>query len=449
MTIPTFIINLETRADRKDHIVREFAGRDEFHTTIVKAHLHEVGAVGLWNTIRHIIQDLIRPDDDFVLICEDDHVFTENYSRENLFEHIANAMEINCNVLSGGVSWFMDAIQVSDNLFCTYRFSGTQFIIIFRQIFEAIVNAPFTINDCADFKLAAISDRIYFMFPFISIQKEFGYSDVTPKNNGTERVETLFANSLINAKNLCGVRQYYNDILTRINMQSVDIDIDNLSIPTYIINLPGRIERRNHILGQFQQKPEFDTTLVDACNHEIDTYGQWLSIRKVIELALSKDDHVIIICEDDHEFTPSYSKNFLFENIIQAQEQRCDYLSGGTAGFNFAVPVSKNRFWTNHCLSTQFMILYRRFFRRVLDEPFDESIIGGLKISQLAANKMILFPFVSIRKYFDCGNVTPPNEEQKELAQNTFRESGNRLRIIQETVTKNSYFMNVQNADIF
>ncbi|MFT4092029.1 MAG: hypothetical protein QM640_00215 [Niabella sp.] len=444
MVIPTFIINLKTRTDRKAHIELEFADRDEFLTTIVDAHTHDVGAVGLWNTIRHIIKDLTNPEDDFVLICEDDHVFTESYSKDVLIEQITEAESLNCDILSGGVSWFMDAVQVSDHLFWTKKFSGTQFIIIFKKFFEAIINAQFTVNDCADFKLAAISDKIYFTFPFLSIQKEFGYSDATQKNNGTERVEVLFANSSTNAQNLIGVRHYYEDLSRKDNPPSLTADTDNLSIPTYIITLPERVERRNYIVSQFEGKPEFDITMVDACKHEIEALGRWQNIRKVIELAILNDDHVIVICEDDHEFTSSYSKEFLFKNIIQAQKQRCDYLSGGTEGFHFAVPVSKNRFWTNHCLPTQFMILFRKVFKKILDEPFDETIIADKKISQLATNKLILFPFVSNKKDFGYSDVAPMHNEQKGTGQNMFVSSWDRLKIIQKTYLEHSHLKSVQ-----
>ena len=225
------------------------------------------------------------------------------------------------------------------------------------------------------------------------------------------------------------------------------IDIENLSISTYIINQPDSIERRDHIVGQFKEKPEFDISIIDACSHENEAFGQWLTIRKVIELAISKDDHVIIICEGDHEFTSSYSKIFLFQNIIQAQKQRCDYFSGGTAGFNFAVPISENRFWTNHCTSTQFIVLYRSLFKKILNEPFDESIIAGLKLSQLAANKMILFPFISIQKDFGHSNSIAPNAEQMSVVQTWFAQSSERLRIMQDSFVRHCYPKKVQPVD--
>lgn len=43
-----------------------------------------------------------------------------------------------------------------------------------------------------DFKISELSDSIFVIHPFISVQKEFGYSDVTSKNAEEGYVENLF-----------------------------------------------------------------------------------------------------------------------------------------------------------------------------------------------------------------------------------------------------------------
>lgn len=431
MKIPTYIINLETRTDRREHIEKEFRGRNEFSTKIVPAHTHEYGAIGLWNTIRHIIGDLTEPQCEFVLICEDDHIFTESYNAAFLQNAIEEAKALNADVLSGGVSWFEDAVQISEKLFWMKQFSGTQFIIIFRKFFQAIVNADFTENDIADYKMASLSDYIYFMHPFISEQKEFGYSDATARNNGTARVEALFSRSSARAGLHNRIRSFYNNI--RNNCQ-VKVDYEafkDTSIPTYIINLPERIERREHIIQQFESRTEFNITIVEACKHDIGFVGLWLSFRKVIRQAIDNDDDVIIVCEDDHEFTPHYSKDLLFEAIFQAHCYGCDYLNGGTGKFWVAVPVSGNLFWSNHFLSTQFIVVFRKFFQKVLDEPFDETIINDIRISQMTGDKMIIFPFISNQKDFGYSDVTPLHNAQKGIVQAMFNHSSSRLEKLQ------------------
>lgn len=47
--IPTYIINLKSRIDRKEHKLKEFAVRVEFKIHIVEVIEHEIGAIGLWS----------------------------------------------------------------------------------------------------------------------------------------------------------------------------------------------------------------------------------------------------------------------------------------------------------------------------------------------------------------------------------------------------------------
>lgn len=432
-SIPVYIINLKTRPERRAHILQEFEGRDEFDITIVDAQKHEIGSIGLWNTMRDIVAQGVDQQHEYILICEDDHLFTEAYSKEALQGAILEAIAINADVLSGGVSWHGDAVAVSDTLFWISRFSGTQFVILFKKFFQRMLDANFTPTDTADTKIADCSNHIYCIHPFISVQKEFGYSDATTINNGTNRVEELFAKSAAGAQVNRNIRSFYK--ITEISDEQDDYDT---TIPVYIINLPERIERREHILRQFEGRHEFDITMVAACKNEIGALGLWQSIRKVIQLAIDNDDDVIIICEDDHEFTPNYSKEVLFRNIYTAYQQGCDYLSGGAGKFDLAVPVTNNLFWTNHCLSAQFIVVYRKFFQKILDAEFDETIVGDIKISQMTGNKMIVFPYISNQKNFGYSDVTPLHNEIEGIVQFMFAVSEERLKKMNDAFISHS-----------
>lgn len=50
--IPTYIINLKHREDRRESVLKEFEGRPEFGCQIVEACMHEKGNVGLWESIK-------------------------------------------------------------------------------------------------------------------------------------------------------------------------------------------------------------------------------------------------------------------------------------------------------------------------------------------------------------------------------------------------------------
>lgn len=439
--IPTYVINLPSRIDRRTHIEKEFNNRDEFDVRIVPAIRHEVGGVGLWDTMKKIISDASKMGLDYVLICEDDHQFSSLYNRENFEKCIEEAIEKNADVLCGGPSWFEDAIFASDNLFWVSRFSGTQFIIIFNRLYNKILSAGFTEDDSSDYKISDLASNKYFVHPFISTQKEFGYSDATSINHGSNRVEELFATTEKNADILKNIYSFYRNAKQDANYH-LEVEFEAITIPTYIINLPERTERLAHIINQFNGRTEFETSIIEAYKHKIGAVGLWQSIRKVVQLAIDNDDDVIIICEDDHEFTAEYSKEFLLKNIIEAHEQGCEYLNCGSAKFDFVIPVSPDRYWVNTCLSTQFIVLYSNFFQKILDEPFDDTVVADWKLSEMTSHKMILNPFISTQRNFGYSDITAIHNEQENLWTNLFTISKSRLKTLSTAVDEHGILVN-------
>jgi GR25 family glycosyltransferase involved in LPS biosynthesis len=430
LPIPTFVINLKNRTDRKENILKEFAGRDEFAVTLVEPIPHQIGAVSLWNTMRHIVENLANENDQFVLICEDDHQFTEFYSKQLLFRSINEVKEKNADILIGGVNWFDGVAPVNDTLLWPYIFNGTQFIIVFRKFFDTLLQADFGPHDAADFKISILTQNKFILYPFISVQKDFGYSDATPKNNLPGRADELFLKSSEWLQNLKDIASYYKNFP---QPDEPDTEIYNtLTIPTYIINLPEHTERLARIKQQFENKPEFDVTIVEACKHEISAVGLWESIRKIIRMAIDADDDVIIICEDDHEFTEHYSKAYLLKNVIEAHANGINYLSGGCVYTEKEVLVTSNRFWASRCHGTRFMVLYKSFFQQILDEPFEDNIIPDMLLSEITSRKMVLYPFISIQKDFGYSDINAVNNEQKGMVQNMFAASAKKLESIKQ-----------------
>ncbi len=391
--IQVYIINLPERKDRLDHILQEFQDRTEFEINIIEAIKHELGSIGLWMTIQKILIDVIDKKEELFLLCEDDHQFTEYYSSELLLSNIQKVAKLEADILCGGPSWITSKLKVSENIYWMDKFTGLQFTIIYKRAYKKILDAKFTKRDCADGKIASICDNKFFIYPFISIQKEFGYSDATPKNQTIGRIAELFQSCNEGMQLNEYVCKYYEKITVPEFNPS---EFTNFSIPTYIINLPERTDRKEHILNQFKGKNEFDVTIIEATKHSIGAVGLWRSIRKVVKRALSNDDDVILICEDDHEFTDDYCKETFVKNIIEAHYQGADYLSGGCGRFGAIIPLTKNRFWTSYLYSTQFIVIYRKFFQPILDEFFNDDVKADLLLSEMTSHKMILFPFISI-----------------------------------------------------
>jgi len=437
--ITIYAINLPKRKERKKHIIDQFDDKNEFKLEIVIPVPDKNPAKSLWRTIKKIVAD--KYSDDFVIICEDDHQFTEAYSFENFLFLIKSVIDKNADVLLGGVSSFQNGFPISDNLFMIDEFSGTQFVIVFKQFYNKILEADFSEFDTADYIISALTDKKFVVYPFISVQKEFGYSDATSKNNLSGRVEQLFRDTSDNMKSLKNIRLYFKESVDRIQQSDYsNIDLAKVCISTYLVNLKSRPDRLAHVKAEFKNKPEFDITVVEAIKHEVGAVGLWLSIRKIIETAIGNDDDVIIICEDDHEFT-GYDRDQFLRNIILAQQLGAEYLSGGCSHFEHAIPVTPNLYWVSFCQATQLIILYKPVFKKILNEPYDNSVIGDLLLSKMISNKMILYPGISVQKNFGYSDVTSVHNENKDLITDMFSRTKVRLDRINKMAVEHGCFL--------
>jgi methylmalonyl-CoA mutase cobalamin-binding subunit len=214
------------------------------------------------------------------------------------------------------------------------------------------------------------------------------------------------------------------------------IDYEGIIVPTYIINLKERTERLNHILEQFRDKLEFDIHIIEACKHEVGPIGLWKSITKVVKLAEENDDDVIIICEDDHEFTEHYSKAYLFQNIVAANEQGAAILFGGIGSFGDAVPLTANRMWVNPFQSTEFIVLFKKIFNKILKYKFKDDDVADLVLAELTSHKMVLFPFISLQRDFGYSDFTSRHKQVPRPVQSIFKRSLRRLETIQSIYLK-------------
>lgn len=431
----TYAINLVERTDRFVHINKEFQDKSEFTFEVARVLRHTNGAIGLWYNIVNLVQEAKKNSIDFIIICEDDHQFTSNYNTDVFLKALKQAKNYHADILLGGVSWFKSGLQVSSQLFWVDKFTGLQFAVIFHDFFDVILKSEIRQDDVADIKISGLSNRKFIMQPFISTQKEFGYSDVTKKNNVQGYIKNLFKTSSTILNSLVKVREFYGKIQ---NIQA-EFNFEEIVLPTYIINLVQRKERLEHIKAQFANRNEFDINIVEACKHPIGAIGLWQSVIKVIKLAIENEDDVIIICEDDHEFTKDYNRNFLIKNIIEANEQAADILSGGAGSFGEAVPITNERFWINPMFSTQFIVVYAKFFQAILDYTFKDTDTTDGVLSVLTSHKMLLCPFISTQKDFGYSDITWIHNQQKGLVSKMFEESSERLKKIRAAYNQYQY----------
>lgn len=427
--INTYIINLAKRTERRENIIKEFSNRSEFRVTVVNAIEDPFGAKGLWKTICLVIRASYAYD--FILICEDDHKFTRRYSERRLRENISKAQHLGADILLGGVSWSEDSIEIDKSLFWTKSFSGLQFTVIFNKFFNTILNANLDGFNAADYHICDLSRNVFLMHPYLSIQRAYPYSDVTPLNNQVGRVEQLFLNADAKLKRLRQISRFFRNVEDMSLCSDTTINISKITIPTYIINLKKRTDRKLHITEQFKSRSEFQITFREAISHQRGQVGLWESIRCVIRLAIQNKDDVVIICEDDHEFTRYYEKTFLIKNIIKAHSLGADILLGGICNYQTAVRASDNLFWVDEFYCTQFMVVYKKVFRDILEENYDENMTVDGKISSISYNKMVIYPFVSVQKDFGYSDIT--HRDSSEIrSQSPFYDTMARLQLLSE-----------------
>jgi GR25 family glycosyltransferase involved in LPS biosynthesis len=433
--IPTYVINLKDRADRLDHIQQQFIDKPEYEVTVFEAIPHLVGAIGLWESTVNIVKLAQQRDLEYVLICEDDLQFTENYSLKNLRRCITKAYTQECDVLLGGIHWFNSALKIAPSLVWIDIFTATHFMIVFRSFYNIVLEASFGPDDSSDLKIAELTENKLVIYPFIVTQKEFGYSDITPQHSEPGYVNRLFNDVSQILKQLNNVRAFYKSIPV-IESDSVNLNFSDCTIPTYIINLSERHDRLLHAKRQFERRKEFDVTVIEAIKNIDGVVGLWESLTNVIQLAIKQDHDVIIVCQDDHEFTSNYSRDFLLKNIFEAHKQGADMLSGGCVEFGLAVPLSAQRYWVNQMLSSQFIILYKKFFEPILNFDIKNTDLSHFPISQLTVNKMLLWPFISVQKDFGYSDINPRFHEQKELIHNLSERTLTRLGKINKAYLK-------------
>lgn len=191
--IPAYIINLPERTERRAHMESQFQGREEFELVWVEACRHEKGTVGLWESIRKAVRMAEERDDQVMILCEDDHYFTEHYDKGKLIDHITEAYKQRAELVIGGVGGFGCALPVGPSRYWIDWYWSNQFLILYRSAYRKILDYRFEDTDTADGVLSEILTNKLAIHPFISRQKSFGYSDVTLDNNrNSEYIDYYF-----------------------------------------------------------------------------------------------------------------------------------------------------------------------------------------------------------------------------------------------------------------
>ena len=208
--IPVYAFNLKSRPDRLKNLQRQFSGKEEFRVTYMEAVQHEIGAVGLWLSICEAVKLARYRGEDLIVLCEDDHVFTEAYNPDYLLSNIAAAHVQGAELLNGGIGGFGTAVPVAQNRCCVDWFWCTQFVIIYSSLFQKILDYNFKTGDTADGVLSALAKNPQVMFPSISTQYDFGYSDIKPRPKDFQ--DRIFSTS---NRRLAEIQKIYQNVVEK------------------------------------------------------------------------------------------------------------------------------------------------------------------------------------------------------------------------------------------
>lgn len=409
--IPTYVINVKERVDRRKHIIQQFSDKPEFDMSIIDAAKHSIGAIGLWETTLKIINDAKSKNLAYILICEDDHQFTDKYIPKEFQRYILQGVRANADVLLGGIHWFDSVLNISPGLFWVDKFTATQFIVVYHKFFDILLAAEFKPTDISDLKISELTDNKLVIFPFISTQKDFGYSDVTDLHREPGYIQYAFDLTAESLNQLVKVQQYYNSIPLS-PLSSTISDIQKTTIPTYILCEPRSESENslNKIRLEFEFKEEFDTVLIESDKDITDANWERDAFLKAIACAIKNNYDVIVICKDNHEFTDDYSWKFLLKNIVEAYQQNADLLYGGSLDFGVPMAITSERLWINQIFSMPFVVIFSKIFPQIQKNFLLGECRTISDLSRLTDDKMLILPAIAKQSVFDTYGL--PNDDK-------------------------------------
>jgi len=418
--LPVFMITAGAKSEKTTAALNYFADKKEFAINLIDPVYRDDGSkISLWKTLQLILREIKLKNYEYIIVCLENTRFTTQYSYSKLMDSIAQVQKLKADALFGSVGSVISTIKVTENIYWAEGVAGLPFTVLFKSCFDQILSAE---------KDMLNQLNQFFLYPFITENangQEINLSENSTKEPFIVNHEELDLLEKVSSR--------YNELLTNDQYAIEQPSFDHISIPTYIINLPERTDRLAHIKTQFEGKDEFDVKVIEACKHEIGAVGLWESVRKVIQMAIDNDDDVIIIVEDDHEFTANYTKEYLLKNILDSHRQQVELLLGGIGAFNKALPITDNRAWISFFLCTQFVILFKPAFQKILDAPYDSWVIADGMLSNIVINKMVLYPFISVQKIFGYSDATEIFNVEKDRLEKMFVYAQSRLERIYST----------------
>ena len=119
-------------------------------------------------------------------------------------------------------------------------------------------------------------------------------------------------------------------------------------------------------------------------------------LHAILTECMENEDEFVVISFDHHRFTHDYSNVDFFKNLYLANHYGADVLYGGGSNVDFTAKIQNNLYWVNKVENSAFIVLFKKFFPRLLEIDWGTSTGFVQEISSSTPDKMIVYPFISI-----------------------------------------------------
>ena len=176
MNLDCYIINLESRQDRKEYMLEEIKKLNLNSVKFFPAVIHEIPIVGC--TISHIecIRLAKERNLEYVLILEDDVEFISNVT-DVLNNSWKSLQELDWNILYLGGLIRDSGSYVNKNLISVLKVNTTHTYIVHNRFYDTILNLDENIPIDYSYRALSYKHKMYMTAPITAYQKE-DYSDI-------------------------------------------------------------------------------------------------------------------------------------------------------------------------------------------------------------------------------------------------------------------------------
>ncbi|GEM_PF-6416761 len=179
IAIPVYGLTLSDASNISDFI-NQFHGKTEFDLTIIATSITD-----FWNAVQDCVRKSMKDGDELIIICSERHSFTKDYHRDIFFKDTIRTQGMGCDILLIGTNGFNHAVPISDTLFWIDKFENAEFIVIYRKLFNKILENHIThptISNC----LSHLASNIICTTPFMSL-----YSRKTSLDQDGEMIDNF------------------------------------------------------------------------------------------------------------------------------------------------------------------------------------------------------------------------------------------------------------------